>query len=453
MIPEKPLLKLRIDGENDVIIVRRRTKQLGQILGMADTEQTRIATAVAEIARNAFQYAGGADVIYFVEDAGKPYFGVCIQDKGSGIENLESYLSGEAHLSRGLHGARQLVDRFEVDSDENGTVVELRLLLNSGTRAFTTKEIREIGDSFSKPAEQTPIDEVYAQNQELLDALHLLQEKQERIEELLLREQELSYSLSNQVQARTNNLETERNNALEANTLKSQFVSNVSHELRSPLSSVVGLAELLATSSQLTPEDAELASNLLDSSKKLLLILNNLLDFTRHDVGEITIDSVKFSPRELLAEVMSQFQEEAQRKSIMFFLETGFDVPDICYGDGKKITHILMSLTSNALRNTFSGSIKLSVAVESTSTDLVKLKLSVTDTGVGISEDKKKIIFQPFVSLNGNSRRSGFGLSLTKSYVNILGGEIGFTSEPKRGSTFWFTIPLQCERSTVCQPI
>ncbi len=264
MIPDKPFLNLRVDGENDVIIVRRRTKQFGQLLGMAETEQTRIATAVAEIARNAFQYAGGAEVIYFLDDGAKQYFGVSIKDKGPGIDNLESYLSSDPNLNRGLQGARSLVDRFDIDSDQNGTVVNLRMLLSLGTQTFTTDEIREIGESFSKPAEQTPIDEVYSQNKELLEILTQLQAKQDQIEELMLREKELNFSLNNQVQARTNNLESERDNALEANSLKSQFVSNVSHELRSPLSSVVGLAELLATSNQLSPDDSGRAMNLLD---------------------------------------------------------------------------------------------------------------------------------------------------------------------------------------------
>lgn len=451
MNPDKPLLNLRVDGEDDVIIVRRRTKQFGQLLGMSDTEQTRIATAVAEMAQNAFQYAAGADVTYFLEDGTKSYFGVCVKDKGKGIENLETYLSGDANLSRGLQGARKLVDRFDINSDHNGTVVNLRMLLSSGTQAFTTDEIREIGESFSKPAEQTPNDEVYSLNKELLEILSQIQSKQEQIEELLLREKELNYSLSNQVQARTNNLENERDSALEANTLKSQFVSNVSHELRSPLSSVVGLAELLATSDQLTPDDAELAANLLDSSKRLLQILNNLLDFTKQDIGEMTIESSQFSPRELMADVLSRFQEEAQRRAIMLFLEAAFDVPERCFGDEKKIFHILTSLTSNALKNTYSGSVRLSVQVESTGTDAVKLKMTVTDTGVGITNDRMKVLFQPFASLNGSSRKSGFGLSLTRSYVNLLGGEIGVVSEPKHGSTFWFTVPLQCEHTAACQ--
>lgn len=451
MIPDKPFLNLRVDGENDVIIVRRRTKQFGQLLGMAETEQTRIATAVAEIARNAFQYAGGAEVIYFLDDGAKQYFGVSIKDKGPGIDNLESYLSSDPNLNRGLQGARSLVDRFDIDSDQNGTVVNLRMLLSLGTQTFTTDEIREIGESFSKPAEQTPIDEVYSQNKELLEILTQLQAKQDQIEELMLREKELNFSLNNQVQARTNNLESERDNALEANSLKSQFVSNVSHELRSPLSSVVGLAELLATSNQLSPDDSELAMNLLDSSKKLLAILNNLLDFTKRDIGEMTIESNQFSPRELLAEVMSRFQEEAQRRSVMIFLETSFDVPERCFGDERKIMHILTSLTSNALKNTFAGSVKLSVQVESTGSDSVKLKMSVTDTGIGIASDRMKVLFQPFAPMNGSSQKTGFGLSLTRSYVNLLGGEIGVVSELKQGSTFWFTVPLQCEHTAACQ--
>ncbi len=453
MNAKKPLLTIRLEGEQDVIIVRRRTKQIGQLLAMSESDQTKMATAVSEVSRNAIQFAKKATVVFFIDDAKRPFFGVSIEDKGPGIEDVDRYLEGEVPHCRGLFGARRMVDRFDVDTSENGTMIYLRKVLRSRVQAFTTQEISEISTSLGKLAQQTPFDEVYSQNQELLRILEELQHKQEQLDASLRREQELSVSLENQVQARTNELLYARDDALQANNLKSQFVANISHELRTPLSSVVGLAELIATSPDLSSDDKELAENLLGSSKQLLEMMNNLLDFTRIDVGNMTIESNQFSPRELLANVMTQYQDQAQRKSIMFFLESAFDVPEHCYGDEKKIMHILMSLTKNALKFTNAGSIKLSASVESSKDDSIKLKMSVTDTGIGIAKQNQASLFQPFAQVDGNSKfgGTGLGLSLTKSYVTLLGGEINCISEPNRGSTFWFTVPLQCERSSACQ--
>jgi len=452
---KKPLLTIRIEGEQDVIIVRRRTKQIGQLLGMSESDQTKIATAVSEVSRNALQFAKKGTVVFFVDDSAKPYFGVSIEDKGPGIEDVDRYLKGKVSHCSGLFGARRMVDRFDVDTSENGTMIYLRKALRTRAHAFTTKELTEISNALGKFAQQTPFDEVYSQNQELLRILDELQYKQEQLDDSLRREQELSVSLENQVQARTNELLYARDDALQANNLKSQFVANISHELRTPLSSVVGLAELLATSPDMSQDDKDLATNLLDSSKKLLEILNNLLDFSRIDVGKMTIDSTQFSPREMLANVMTQYQDQAQRKSIMLFLESAFDVPEQCFGDEKKIMHILMSLTKNALKFTNSGSIKLSVSVQSSKDDSVKLKIAVTDTGIGIAKQNQSLLFQPFAQVEGSGGKqfggSGLGLSLTKSYVTLLGGEINVMSEPNRGSTFWFTVPLQCERNSACQ--
>ncbi len=453
MSARKPLLTIRIEGEQDLIVVRRRTKQIGQLLGLSESEQTKMATAVSEVSRNAWQFAKKGTVVFFVDDVIKPYFGVSIEDKGPGIKDVDKYLEGKANHCRGLFGARRMVDRFDVDTSEKGTIIFLRKLLRSQAHAFTATEISGISESLGKLTQQTPFDEVYSQNQELLHTLELLQHKQEELDDSLRREQDLSVSLENQIQARTNELLYARDDAMQANNLKSQFVANISHELRTPLSSVVGLGELLATSPDMSEENKELAVNLLDSAKKLLVLMNNLLDFSRIDVGKMTIESTQFSPRELLANVMTQYQDQAQRKSIMLFLESAFDVPDKCFGDEKKIMHILMSLTKNALKFTNAGSIKLSVSVEHAKDDSIKLKMSVTDTGIGIAKQNHDLLFQPFAQVNGGNQfgGTGLGLSLTKSYVTLLGGEINVISEPNRGSTFWFTVPLQCERNTSCQ--
>lgn len=151
---KKPLLNIRLEGEQDVIIVRRRTRQIAQLLSMSESDQTKMPTVASEVSRNAIQFAKKAKVVFFIDDATRPFFWVSIEDKGPGIDDVDRYLEGQVSHRFGLFGARRMVDRFDVDISENGTLIYLRKVLHSRVQAFTTQEVSEISTSLGKFSKQ-----------------------------------------------------------------------------------------------------------------------------------------------------------------------------------------------------------------------------------------------------------------------------------------------------------
>lgn len=262
--------------------------------------------------------------------------------------------------------------------------------------------------------------------------------------------QEAHDNLERLIQERTQQLSAALAEAQQANALKAQFVSTVSHEVRTPISGIIGLAEYL-TKMQLQPEVAEISEHIYQSSKRLLNILNDLLDFSKLEAGKVEIDNVAFNLRKLIAETQALFERQCVQKGISMATEFAQNIPEKICGDEQKTRQILTNFLSNAIKFTQVGSIVVQASVESLNTSAMQLRLAVRDTGVGISPEAQKQIFQPFIQGDGTITRrfggTGLGLSICKSYIDILGGEIGFESTLERGSTFWCTIPLLDEES------
>jgi len=250
------------------------------------------------------------------------------------------------------------------------------------------------------------------------------------------------------VNDRTEQLRQALTEAEKANELKSQFVSTISHEVRTPMSGIIGLAEYLTTI-KLEPEIAEVVSHIYQSSKRLLEILNDLLDFSKLEAGKVDIDHVEYEPRKQIEETMALFERECVRKGISIKTDIAPEVPKKAYGDPRKVRQILTNLLSNAVKFTETGGITVQAMVMPLTSSITRMRISVTDTGIGISPDSHKLLFQPFAQADGTmSRRfggTGLGLSICKRYIEILGGEIGYRSSPGEGSTFWFSVPLSGE--------
>lgn len=262
--------------------------------------------------------------------------------------------------------------------------------------------------------------------------------------------------LENQVAERTAELEavnkdlrrevTERRlaerGARKANEAKSLFLANMSHEIRTPMTVALGTLELLLQS-QLDPQQREKVEMAHSSSRLLLRLLDEILDFSRVEAGELSFEKEPFSLHDCLKYVVDLQRPGAKSKNLYFELECAMDLPARVVGDEMRIKQVLINLVGNAVKFTEHGAIKLSAAPEPESE---KIRFTVRDTGLGIPVEKLDRLFRPFSQVDASTTRrfggSGLGLALSKRLVERMGGEIAVESEAGRGATFSFTVPL-----------
>lgn len=236
-----------------------------------------------------------------------------------------------------------------------------------------------------------------------------------------------------------------RDQAILANKLKAEFMASVTHEIRTPLSGVVGMAELLSQEPQ-SEEAPELARRVFSAAKRLLTVLNSLLDFSKLEAGKVqSEDDVVFFPQRLVADVIELVKSTADTKGLR--LEVDIDLPEQLIGDESKIRQVLLNYVHNAVKFTDQGLIRVQASVEKESDRQIFVRFSVSDTGIGISQDAQTRLFEPFVQADGSiSRRfggTGLGLAIAKQLVALMKGTTGVRSEEGHGSTFWFVIGLR----------
>jgi signal transduction histidine kinase len=226
-----------------------------------------------------------------------------------------------------------------------------------------------------------------------------------------------------------------------ANHAKSEFLANMSHELRTPLTVILGSLELMQ-SSGVTPELEKFLDMAEISSSRLLGIINDLLDISRIEARQLTIEEKPFDLRECVRKAVEMFSNQAREKGLRLQWEVDPLVPEAIDGDPVRVDQVLVNLIGNAIKYTARGEVH--VFVDQTKDCLI---FSVRDTGIGIPSDKKKQIFLPFTQVDSSLTRryggAGLGLAISKQLVELMGGEIRVESEMGQGSTFIFTLPLR----------
>lgn len=245
---------------------------------------------------------------------------------------------------------------------------------------------------------------------------------------------------------RVNELVEAREAALEASRLKSEFIATVSHEIRTPMNSIIGMTELLMRT-RLADDQYEFAGIVRDSAHALLAIINDILDFSKIEAGTFSLDIQDFTVRALIESTVESLRAKAHEKQIALKINVDPEVPLCLRGDPGRLRQVLLNLGDNAVKFTHQGEVLVSATVEALSADRVTVRFSVSDTGIGIAEGARVRIFQPFTQVDGSSTRkyggTGLGLAISKRFVELMRGSIGVESVSGRGSTFWFSIPLE----------
>ncbi len=258
--------------------------------------------------------------------------------------------------------------------------------------------------------------------------------------------------LEQKVSERTQDLMEARKRAEAANEAKTIFLANMSHEIRTPLNAITGIISLLVIE-KLPPELHDLVSKLQVSSDSLLGIVNKILDFTKLDTGELEVESIEFNLPKLLENVHLLFEEIARNKGIEIRLDTPHELEQFWIGDQNRIRQVLNNLVSNAIKFTPQGYVRLSMTVENSGANTPTVHFEVSDTGVGIKEDKIASIFKPFVQEDSSTTRvfggTGLGLAICKHIADLLGGTMECQSVKGQGTRFRFSIPLKKSLSQV----
>ena len=441
-MPE-PILTIALRSERDVVQARQRARELAAWLGFDNQDQIRMATATSEMARNAFRYAHEGVVDFSFDLEYPQQMQVSIRDFGPGITNLQEILDGhyrsETGMGMGILGTKRLMDEFELQSDAGGTTARLAKRLPRNRPLLTRRNVQELVDKVRSATVDSPFAEIERQNQELLKTL---QELRARQEELSLLNRELE-DTNRGVVALYAELDERADYLRRASELKTKFLSNVSHEFRTPLNSIISLARLLMDrlDGDLTSEQERQVRYIESSARDLQEMVNDLLDIAKVEAGKIKIRVKEFEVQELFSALKGMLKPLlADNTAVELIFDDAVSLGPLRTDEGK-VSQIVRNLISNAIKFTPRGNVTVCARPAAGN----RVVFEVADTGIGIPPEYHETIFQEFSQvenpLQDRHRGTGLGLPLCRNLTTLLGGRLWLESEPGVGSRFFVEIP------------
>jgi len=423
------ILNVGLDNDQDVVLVRQRARQVSQLLGFSQQDQVRIATAVSEVARAACQLRFGGRAVFELRDDGRHQVLAVTVSAGSGTSGP---LPQDAVVT-----AHRLMDECEIDPAAPALAMSKALPPHEHVNQA---RLLELGGQLAKdsPVANTYL-EVHLQNRELASTLAELRERQE---DLLSLTRELE-DTNRGIVALYAEIEDKAERLRRADEMKSRFLSNTSHELRTPLSSIRALAQLLLArlDGELTEEQERQVKFIEKAAVDLSELVNDLLDLAKIEAGKVEVFAAPVVVENLFRALKGMLRPLVDEARVDLVFEPSEDVAPFDSDEGK-IAQVLRNFISNALKFTEQGEVRVTAGLDGGADEI---RLSVHDTGIGISPENLQLIFEEFSQiehpLQRRSKGTGLGLPLCRKLADLLGGRVEVDSRVGEGSTFSLVLP------------
>jgi signal transduction histidine kinase len=466
---DEELLRLAVAGEPDVFLVRQRGREVAESVGLESQDQIRVATALSDLGRDLVRGAIQAGVRFAVRPGPTPALLIELRWHGAPASTV---------LGNGLTAASRLMDEVssmdgtgdeDLDGAGNGNVVvSLAKRLPAGRPPLTPGRIATVRHILAVLGRGDALDELRAQNQELLDTLEDLELKRRELVRVNEELEDTNRGVVALYKELTEELEQtnrgvvalyaeldEKTTALrEAGEARTRFWSNISHELRSPINSVVGLARLLTTSGAdpLTAEQRRQIMLINDSGSTLLALVNELLDTAKAESGNLVPQLVPADLEAVLLQLRGALQPLVRSGDVELVIDEPDELPPLVT-DEVMLLRILRNLLSNGLKFTERGQVRLSVRAD----EAAGFCFAVTDTGIGIPDDQQQLVFEEFHQVPGQlqarANGTGLGLPYARRLAGILGGELILHSVPGEGTTVTLLLPTGDPRTAALPDI